>query len=82
MFRLDLEKGTLPSKYDSCRLSNIHDSVLELLGVGGTRRLPSDVFDGVDTDGVEKIVLFVFDGFGRAIYYAALGSSCGAPVGG
>ena len=59
------EEGSVQPKYGSYCLSNVTSTVLSVLGVENQRtKLPSDVFDGVDTTGVEKVVLFVFDGFG------------------
>lgn len=60
---MELERGLVLPLYDSYCLSNIHGTVMSLFGKreGG---LPGDVFDGVSTEGVENVVLFVFDGFG------------------
>ncbi|MEM0287747.1 MAG: alkaline phosphatase family protein [Nitrososphaerota archaeon] len=55
---------TLP-KYESYCISNLIGSISSLLGLNTTqKKLPEDVFDGLSLDGVENVVLFVFDGFG------------------
>ena len=65
MTALRFEEGSVQPKYGTYCLSNVTSTVLSLLGVENQRtKLPSDVFDGVDTTGVENVVLFVFDGFG------------------
>lgn len=65
MGRLRYEEGSVQPRYDSYCLSNVTSTILSILGVESKRtKLPSDVLDGVDTDGVENVVLFVFDGLG------------------
>lgn len=61
-----VEEGSVTPDYDAYCLSNIHDTVLELLGVRNVsnRTLPSDIFDGVSTEGTDKVVLVVLDGLG------------------
>ncbi|MGD9131410.1 MAG: alkaline phosphatase family protein [Candidatus Bathyarchaeota archaeon] len=48
--------------YEGKCISNIPGTVLGLFGVESERRLPVEV--GVEVDGVDKVVLFVLDGFG------------------
>lgn len=51
-----------PSYGDYC-FANVPDTVLDLLGAGARRPLPADVFDGVETD-VENVVVLLVDGYG------------------
>jgi len=58
-------EGSVKPKYDSYCLSNVTSTLLSILGVeNGRTKLPADVFDGVDTTGVENVVLFALDGLG------------------
>lgn len=65
MKSLRYEDGSVQPRYSSYCISNVIPTLLSVLDVelrGG--RLPQDVFDGVDSTGVENVVLLVFDGFG------------------
>ena len=60
------EEGSVQPRYDSYCISNVPSTLLSILGLeGGRTKLPGDVFDGVDTTGVQNVVLFVFDGLGH-----------------
>jgi len=62
---LHLQEGSIWPRYGSHCLSNVTSTLLSILGVeNGRTKLPGDVFDGVDTGGVQNVVLFVFDGLG------------------
>jgi predicted AlkP superfamily pyrophosphatase or phosphodiesterase len=50
-------------RYEEKCISNIPGTVLELFGVENERRLPIEI--GVEADEVDKVVLFVLDGFGH-----------------
>jgi predicted AlkP superfamily pyrophosphatase or phosphodiesterase len=63
MHDLCLDEGLVQPLYDSYCLSNVRGTVMSLFG-RSEKRLPDDVFDGVSLEGIEKVVLFVFDGFG------------------
>lgn len=56
-------EGYLFPAYEDYCFGNVPDTVRSVLDAGGRRALPSDVFDGVDTD-VERVVLVLVDGFG------------------
>ncbi len=65
MTGLRFEEGSVQPRYDSYCLSNIPSTLLSILGVEiGRTKLPNDVFDGVDTTGIENVVLFLLDGLG------------------
>ncbi|WP_254767593.1 alkaline phosphatase family protein [Salinilacihabitans rarus] len=51
-----------PAYEDYC-FSNVPETALSVLDDAFERRLPADVFDGVDL-GVDHVVLFLLDGFG------------------
>ncbi len=54
----------LPDYGANC-LSSVPATLLSLFGIGTDRpRLPPETFEGVETKGVENVVLFLFDGFG------------------
>ncbi|WP_436907056.1 alkaline phosphatase family protein [Halosimplex marinum] len=55
--------GYLRPDYDGYCFGNVGPTVTDLFGVDTGRRLPGDVFTGVDTD-VSHVVLLVVDGFG------------------
>lgn len=58
-------KGSVLPKYGSRSLLEVPGTLLSLLGLsGGRSKLPESVFEGIDTTGVDKVVLFLFDGFG------------------
>ncbi len=62
---IGFDPGSVLPKYGSYCLSGVPQTVLHLLGIQSDRpRLPDDTFDGIDTTGVEKVVLFLFDGLG------------------
>jgi hypothetical protein len=62
---LGFGEGTVLPEYGSHCLSGIPSTLLSLFGIrDGRPGLPDDVFEGVDTTGIEKVVFFVFDGFG------------------
>ncbi|WP_179233623.1 alkaline phosphatase family protein [Halorubrum ezzemoulense] len=72
MFRDDIERvlrdrqqrdGYLFPAYEDYCFGNVPDTVRSVLDAGGRRALPSDVFDGVETD-VDTVVLLLVDGFG------------------
>ena len=66
MSDLGFERGTVAPRYGSDCLSSVPATVLSLLGIqSGGPRLPDDAFEGVDTTGIEKVVLFVLDGLGH-----------------
>lgn len=49
--------------YDGYCFANVPETALSMLDDGFDRRLPDDVFAGVETD-VDNVVLFLLDGFG------------------
>jgi len=55
--------GLVFPAYDGYCFANVPDTVQSLLGAGGRRPLPGDVFEGVDT-AVERVVLVLVDGYG------------------
>jgi hypothetical protein len=62
---IGFDQGAVLPRYGSYCLSGIPATVLSLLGLRRDRPgLPDDAFEGIDTTGVEKVVLFLFDGFG------------------
>lgn len=62
---LHLEEGAVLPDYDGHCISNLPSSILSLFGIdAGRRELPSSVWEGVDTSGLDKVVLLVFDGLG------------------
>lgn len=62
---IGFEPGSVLPQYGSYCLSSIPGTLLSLFGIQSNGpRLPDDVFGGVETEGVEKVVLFLFDGFG------------------
>ncbi|ELY88182.1 type I phosphodiesterase/nucleotide pyrophosphatase [Natrialba hulunbeirensis JCM 10989] len=54
--------------YDSYCVANVPETALSLLSHSSSdafeHRLPESVFDGVDLDGIDTVVLFLLDGFG------------------
>lgn len=65
MTEFRFEEGSIQPKYDSYCLSNVPSTLLSILGIEtGRTELPEDVFDGVDTTGVENVVLLILDGLG------------------
>lgn len=72
MLRDDIERalrdrhqrdGYLFPAYDDYCFGNVPDTVHSVLGAGGRRPLPNDVFEGVDT-AVDTVLLVLIDGFG------------------
>lgn len=55
--------GSLYPAYEDYCFANVPDTVRSLFDAGGRRPLPSDVFEGVDTD-AERVVLVLIDGYG------------------
>ncbi|WP_435349033.1 alkaline phosphatase family protein [Haloarchaeobius sp. HRN-SO-5] len=60
------DAGYLFPDYDGYCFANVPGSVASLLGAEAGRSLPGDVFDGVDVDGVETVLVVLVDGFGWA----------------
>jgi predicted AlkP superfamily pyrophosphatase or phosphodiesterase len=59
------EEDVVRPDYASSCLSNVPSTLMSLLGVeNGRTKLPAAHMEGVDTTGVQNVVLFVFDGFG------------------
>ena len=57
--------GSQKPDYGGYCLSNVPSTVLSLLGVNsGRTTLPKDALGGTETDGVENVVLMLFDGLG------------------
>ncbi|ADD05949.1 phosphodiesterase/nucleotide pyrophosphatase domain protein [Natrialba magadii ATCC 43099] len=54
--------------YDDYCVANVPETALSLLSHSSSdtfeHRLPKSVFDGVDLDGIDTVVLFLLDGFG------------------
>ena len=62
---VDFEKGVVFPDYDALCISNIPSSILSIFGAEeGRTRLPRRAWGDVDTEGIDKVVLFVFDGLG------------------
>lgn len=61
------EQGAVLPRYGSYCLTGVPATILSLFGIRSDRpKLPDDAFEGIDTTGVENVVVFVFDGFGYA----------------
>lgn len=58
------EDGFLFPDYDGYCFANLPGSVASLLDADAGRSLPADTFDGVDTDGVETVLVVLVDGLG------------------
>ncbi|MFD1645123.1 alkaline phosphatase family protein [Haloarchaeobius litoreus] len=58
------DDGYLFPDYDGYCFSNLPGSVASLLDAAAGRTLPADTFDGVDTDGIETVLVVLVDGFG------------------
>ncbi|WP_257300164.1 alkaline phosphatase family protein [Haloarchaeobius sp. FL176] len=58
------DDGFLFPDYDGYCFANVPGAVASLLGADAGRSLPADTFDGVDTDGVETVLVVLVDGFG------------------
>ncbi|WP_323192723.1 alkaline phosphatase family protein [Halostella sp. PRR32] len=52
-----------PAYEDYC-FANVPHTVTSLLGADTGRTLPDDVFEGVDTDGIDTVIVVLIDGFG------------------
>lgn len=64
---IGFEPGCVLPDYGSCCLSCVPNTVSRLLGIRTEGPvLPEGALEGVDTTGVEKVVLFLFDGLGYA----------------
>lgn len=62
---IGFEQGSVLPRYGSDCLSSVPSTLLSLFGIeNGRAKLPEGVFEGIDTTGVEKVVLFLFDGLG------------------
>lgn len=58
-----LEAGYLFPDYEDYCFANVPETALSVLDGSFDRRLPANVFDGVETD-VDHVVVFLLDGFG------------------
>jgi len=58
------DDGYLFPDYDGYCFANLPGSVASLLDADAGRTLPLDTFDGVDTDGIETVLVVLVDGFG------------------
>ncbi|WP_121822776.1 alkaline phosphatase family protein [Halostella salina] len=58
------EDGFLFPAYEDYCFANVPHTVASLLGADTGRSLPADVFDGVDTTGIDTVVVALVDGFG------------------
>lgn len=57
------DAGTVFPAYADYSFANVNPTVLSLLGFDAQRRLPGDVFEGVETD-VDRVVVLFLDGYG------------------
>ncbi|EMA47220.1 alkaline phosphatase family protein [Halococcus saccharolyticus] len=60
----ELAPGMVRPAWEDYSFGNVADTVLSLFDDDARRPLPEDVFDGVDTEGVEHVVVALVDGFG------------------
>ncbi|WP_135819991.1 alkaline phosphatase family protein [Halostella litorea] len=58
------EDGYLFPAYEDYCFANVPHTVASLLGVDTGRTLPADALDGVDTEGIDTVVVALVDGFG------------------
>lgn len=58
------DDGFLFPDYDGYCVSNLPGTVASLLDADLGRSLPADTVDGVDTDGIETVLVVLVDGFG------------------
>ncbi|NHN49568.1 alkaline phosphatase family protein [Halostella sp. JP-L12] len=58
------DDGYLFPDYEGYCFANVSHTATSLLGAETGRTLPEDVFDGVETDGVDTVLVVLIDGFG------------------
>lgn len=76
------EEGTVWPDYQGRCLSNVPSTLMSILGVeDGKRKLDGAVFEGVDTTGIQNVVLFLFDGLGLTEWQRQVGDGFLARMG-